>query len=95
MTKTTTNLINSNGLDNQRKNIRLCTNQQNQFNKLVHKNNKLGIKGVCWRENKKKFQSAIQIAGKTIHLGYFNVLGDADSVHRIAEEKYYKEFARV
>ena len=30
-----------------------------------------------------------------VGLGYFNVLGDADSAYRIAEEKYFGEFTRT
>ena len=87
--------INGNGLDNQRNNLRLCTHQQNCFNKNAQKNNKLGIKGVRRRADLKKFQAQIQINGKAIHLGYFNVLGDADSAYRKAEERYFGEFAKA
>lgn len=84
-----------NGLDNRKENLRMCTNQQNAHNrKQPQKNNKLGIKGVCWDEKLKKFKAGIKFNGKSIHLGYFNVLGDADSAYRIAEEKYFGEFAR-
>lgn len=86
---------NWNGLDNRKENLRLCTNQQNQFNvKQSHKNNKLGIKGICWSKRDKRFRATITVNNKTIHLGYFNVLGDADSAYRKAEEKYFGEFAR-
>lgn len=37
----------------------------------------------------------IRIGDKKIHLGYFNVMGDADSAYRIAEEKTFGEFARA
>ena len=87
---------NGNGLYNLKKNLRLATNQQNQFNrKHPQKNNKLGIKGVQWHKRIKKFTAQIRINGNKIHLGYFNVLGDADSAYRIAEDKYFGEFART
>lgn len=87
--------INGNPLDNCKENLRLCTHQQNMHNqKSAHKNNKLGIKGVRWYRNAKKFRARITINGKVIHLGYFNVMGDADSAYRKAEEKYFGEFAR-
>lgn len=86
---------NNNGLFNCRENLRLCSNQQNGFNKKnPRKDNKLGIKGVCFNKNLNKFHARIMINGKGIHLGYYNVLGDADSAYRIAEEKYFGEFAR-
>lgn len=84
---------NGDGLFNCKKNLRHCTNQENQRNRHSQKNNKLHIKGVRWCKSASKFKSQIGIGGKTIHLGYFNVLGDADSAYRIAEEKYFGEFA--
>lgn len=86
---------NGNGLDNRKENLRLCNNQQNQRNKLnSYKNNKLKIKGVSFCKKSKKFKAVIHINKKQIYLGSFNVLGDTDSAYRIAEEKYFGEFAR-
>lgn len=86
--------IDSNGLDNRKEILRLCTNQENGFNRDAQKNNKLGIKGVRWDKRRNKFYARIKLNGKEIHLGSFNVMGDADSAYRIAEEKYFGEFAR-
>lgn len=87
--------INGNTLDNRKENLRFCTNQQNAQNrKYPHKNNALNIKGVYWNRQYKKFHARIMINNKSVHLGYFNVLGDADSAYRIAEEKYFIEFSR-
>ena len=86
---------NGNGLDNRKENLRICTNQQNCFNrKHSHKDNNLGIKGVHWNKECNKFLAQIMLSGKKIYLGVFNVLGDADSAYRFAEEKYFREFAR-
>ena len=84
-----------NGLDNCKENLRLCTQQENCRNRKFNKNNKFGIKGVSWNRNTGKFRATIQADGKQIHLGLFNVLGDADSAYRIAEEKYFGEFAQA
>lgn len=47
---------NGDGLDNQKHNLRLATNQQNQFNKrYAQKSNKLKIKGVRWDKRRNKF----------------------------------------
>lgn len=87
--------VNNDGLDNRKENLRLATNQQNKFNqKAAHKNNKLGIKGVRWHEKAKKFQARIQVDKKIMHLGLFDILADADQSYRIAENKYFGEFAR-
>lgn len=88
--------INGNTLDNRKSNLRLCTSQENGFNKQhAQKNNKFRIKGVCWAKREKKFNATINLNGKKIHLGYFNILGDADSAYRKAEVKYFGEFART
>lgn len=86
---------NSNGLDNQKYNLRVATSQQNAQNiKNSHKDNKYKIKGVSWNKQHKKFEARIRVNKKKLLLGLFNVLGDADSVYRIAEEKYFGKFAR-
>lgn len=86
---------NGNGLFNCKKNLRFCTNQENQHNQHhPNRSNKLGIKGVRWNERRKKFMVQIKINNKDIHIGCFNVLGDADSAYRIAEDKYFGKFAR-
>lgn len=85
-----------NGLNNQKFNLRLATNQENCFNQIhPHKNNKLGVKGVHWREDTKKFLAQIQFNKKRIYLGLFTMLEDADSAYRKAEKKYFGEFART
>lgn len=87
---------NGDGLFNCKENLRSATHAQNMHNrKHPHKNNKLRIKGVRWRERAKKFEAQIKVNNKMIYLGSFNVLGDADSAYRRAEEKYFGEFARV
>ena len=86
---------NGNSLDNRKSNLRFATRNQNMHNrKNPQKNNKLGIKGVSWLKKAGKFHAQIKVANKNIHLGLFNVLGDADSAYRKAEEKYFGEFAR-
>lgn len=87
--------IDGNGLNNCKENLRVCTYQQNQFNKKYPRiDNKLKIKGVCWDKKRKKFRTEIMHNSKRIFLGRFSVLGDADSAYRKAEEKYFGKFAR-
>ena len=85
---------NYNSLDNRKENMRVCTPQQNNQNQRCSKRNKFGAKGVTWCKISKKFRARIATGEKRIHLGCFNVLGDADSAYRIAEEKYFGEFSR-
>ena len=86
---------NGNGLDNQKINLRLATHKQNMQNQdHSHKDNQYGIKGVYWRESRRKFVARIKANGKVKQCGSFNVLGDADSAYRKAEVKYFGEFSR-
>ena len=86
----------SDGLDNRKENLRPCTPQQNGFNKKYpnKRNSKLGVRGVFWKSTTKKFQATIGFNRNTLILGYFTVLADADQAYRVAELKYFGEFAR-
>jgi len=57
-----------NGLNNQRSNLRIVTNRQNQQNSINHRNGRLPgvnlVRGKYWR-------ATIHIKGQGIHLGYF------------------------
>jgi len=64
--------INHNTLDNRRENLRLCSNQQNQFNRKVKKGCTSKYKGVGWRKDKNKWTAQITVGGKNRNLGYFN-----------------------
>lgn len=90
-----TDHIDGDGLNNKRSNLRIATRQENCRNRInANHNNRLGIKGVSWCKEKKKFASHIQIGKKQIHLGRFFCLEKAKKAHREAELKYFREFAR-
>ena len=61
--------------DNRIDNLRKATNQQNQSNKGIQKNNKTGFKGVSIEGTKYKAQ--IQKDGKGITIGRFNTAKEA------------------
>ncbi|MDD9147811.1 hypothetical protein OYT88_04510 [Sporolactobacillus sp. CQH2019] len=54
------------------------------------KDNKTGIKGVCYRQKINKYAAYIGVNGKQIQLGQFKNIDDAIKVRKVAEEKYYK-----
>lgn len=85
--------INHNGLDNRKSNLRTCTNSQNLCNAKVPKNNKSGVKGVYWSEERQKWCTQITINRKTISLGRFVNYEDAVKTRLEAEKVYYGEFA--
>lgn len=56
-------------LDNRRKNLRLATELENSYSRLLNKNNKTGFKGVHWSERGGYFRAQISFNGKKITLG--------------------------
>ena len=64
--------IDHNGLNNTRKNLRLCTRAQNSLNQKIRKGCSSKYKGVYWHKRDKKFYARISHKGKSYHLGCFN-----------------------
>lgn len=85
--------IDRNRLNNSIDNLRLVTNQQNSFNKEKSKKSKSLYKGVCWREDKKKWQARTKIAGVEKSLGYFDTPEAASLEYLIYTKKVQGEFA--
>ena len=83
---------NGNPLDNRKKNLRICTHSENQFNRGCYTNNKLGLKGV--RLQGKSYVARISYRGELKHLGSFKTASLATKAYREAAKKYHKEFAR-
>ncbi len=81
------------GLDNRESNIRACTNQQNQGNSKVRKDNSSGYKGVCWFPIRKKWEAAIKDNGKRIYLGNFDTKEEAARVYDKRAREIFGEYA--
>lgn len=79
------------GLNNRRKNMRNCSNAQNQANKAAERRSKLGIKGVSPRRN--RFKAVITPKGRKIHLGYFGTAEEAAAAYKGAAKILWGEFA--
>ena len=73
--------INNNSLDNRIENLRVLTNQQNQWN-----NN---AKGYSWYKQRKIWTAQIQVNGKQINLGYFENEEDARNAYLEAKSLYH------
>jgi HNH endonuclease len=87
--------INHDCLDNRLENLRLATNQQNQRNARAHKDAKLGVKGVYWRESRKRFEVRAFLNGKRIYLGFAKTLEKAIEIYNSKIKEVYGEYAYI
>lgn len=74
--------------DNRWKNLRLATKSQNAQNRVVHKNNRLGIRGVRLRPDG-LYEPRLMINGKALYLGVYSILEDAIDARKMAEIKEF------
>lgn len=87
--------IDRDGTNNRWSNLRLSTSSQNKFNRGMQANNAVGLKGVCWHPQSRKFRATISAHGKQKHLGLFDCPAAAHFAYIIAAEKMHGEFARL
>ena len=86
--------INGDGLDNQRNNLRLCTNAQNQQNRRKHATASSRYKGVCWDKSVDKWLARIGPHGKVQILGWHASELEAARAYDRAAHEMCGEFAR-
>lgn len=87
--------IDGDGLNNQRNNLRLCTNAENLMNRGANKNNTSGYKGVTFYRRLNKWHGQIMLNRKQLHLGYFTSKEAAARAYNEAAKKYFGEFAKI
>ena len=98
--------INHNGCDNQRFNIRVCTNSNNCANRKKIKNCSSKYKGVCLRKGKKfsktkqewvyekhRWIAEIKTNKISTYIGSFNTQEEAALAYNEAAKKIFGEFA--
>lgn len=85
--------INGNGLDNRRENLRVVNNRQNQMNRKPVRRD--GLKGIAFNKKAKRWQAAIRINDRNVHLGLFDDKYSAARAYASAAHKHFGEFARV
>jgi hypothetical protein len=92
---------NHSGLDNQKHNLRVCTNAQNQMNKRpTGKSKYLGVTITIKKSDSKKrsidykyFHAGISINSKQTHLGSYDTEEAAARAYDEAAKRYHGEFA--
>lgn len=85
--------INGNGLDNQRRNLRLATASQNTQNQKRRSTNTSGFKGVVKSGN--KWIAQIIASGKQIQVGYYSSPEEAARAYDKKAIEIFGEFARL
>lgn len=79
--------IDGNRANNKFINLRLCTNSENQQNRVSNKNTSSKFVGVSWYKPLKKWVAQIRIKGKLFHKGYFNTEEDAFAAYCKAKQE--------
>jgi hypothetical protein len=85
----------SNGLNNQRENLRAANKSQNGCNRGANQGNKSGLKGVSWAKRDKLFRARITLNGKSTQVGTFKNSIDAAKAYDAAAIKLHGEFAKT
>ena len=62
---------NNNPLDNHKSNLRICSQQQNNMNRLKRNDCSSQFKGVYWYKQRNKWCVNIRINNKSKHIGYY------------------------
>lgn len=85
---------NGNTLDNQRCNLRICTQSQNAANAGLQKSNTSGFKGVAWDKTKNAWVVQIKVnVNKQKFLGRYADPVEGAKVYDVWAEKIFGEFA--
>lgn len=85
--------IDGDKLNNKIENLRSCTSSQNNYNRIIQKNNKSGAKGVHWSTHHNKWYARISVNKKPVYLGTYDNLDDAASAVHEGRKIHHKEFA--
>jgi hypothetical protein len=75
-------------------NLRDATPHNNRGNSL-NRNNRLGVKGVCYEADRDRYKACIERNGRSVNLGRFKTAEEASAAYAAAAQKYFGRFARV
>ena len=87
--------IDGDGLNNSKKNLRICTQKNNCANRGANKNSASGIKGVTYCKQTGKWRAVIEHQGKQKSLGRHSTIEGAKSAYQKESQMLHGEFARV
>lgn len=81
--------------DNRIVNLREASVADNNRNRIVQKNNRLGIKGVAFKSEGNCYQARIMVNKKSHYLGRFSTAEEAARAYALAAAEHHGEFARA
>lgn len=89
--------INNDPLDNRKSNLRICTNNENQFNKKknLKKINTSKYKGVTLCAQTKRWRAQGNVNNKRVNIGRFNTEKEAALAYNEFAKKHHGEFASL
>lgn len=82
------------GLNNRRRNMRLCNGTQNSHNRRLDRDSRTGLKGVC-DDGGRGWRAQIKFDGKKIRLGRFSEPTAAAHAYDAAAIAFFGEYART
>jgi hypothetical protein len=84
--------IDGDTINNNVNNLRWCSQQENNCNRKVSKNNTSGVKGISWNKDTKKWRATIRYNNKDYHLGLFSNIEDAVTARKLKANELFGEF---
>lgn len=87
--------VDGNGLNNCRRNLRACNENENARNVPKRRDGSSRFKGVSWRQDGRKWAAGIRVGGKRIHLGIFRLERQAARAYDAAALRLHGQFARL
>lgn len=83
------------GLNNQKSNLRTCTDGQNKHNLGMREANTSGFKGVTFHVGAGKYMAQIRVNGRHLYLGLYQSAIDAAKVYDSKAIESFGEYART
>lgn len=85
--------INGNTMDNRKENLRICTQEKNNYNRRLSSYSTTKVKGVSYRKKEQKYYVRIGYKNNRIFIGMFDTLYDAAKAYNEKALELYGEYA--